>query len=394
MKNYELVLVWVVSLSFEACMAGCEVVWVNRNVTDSFRVGEGGCANDTSVCTNVSATCQDDGSCLCDEGSPNFRNPVIERSHGRYMHGNTHGCIGNSEIRSGVETFDCMFKPFQVLQYSHTHGATNFSQNEQLGLGCSAEKILVKFPDNATEVELQWLNESYFNISVSGKDLLFKWKRSVPALRGTIITFNLRCQVTFQSYITKCLRAKILGRSPEGTLNFPTTTEPTASSAKIKSSSSTTSTPPVETITSAITKSTVGARSDEKSSDSTSKIFIALFSICIVVIIVLGIIVGYLWKDRKRLRSKNLQTREMENIEGNRKRDTDETSSYDEVVDSGMHNDGMNRDSFPSSGKKNNNEDPKYEEPSNYEPLRRNPLQQQKEEHNYQSLQATRQKTE
>ena len=84
----------------------------------------------------------------------------------------------------------------------------------------------------------------------------------------------------------------------------------------------------------------------------------------------------------------------MENIEGNRKRDTDETSSYDEVVDSGMHNDGMNRDSFPSSGKKNNNEDPKYEEPSNYEPLRRNPLQQQKEEHKYQSLQATRQKTE
>ena len=46
--------------------------------------------------------------------------------------------------------------------------------------------------------------------------------------------------------------------------------------------------------------STVRAGSDEKSSDSTSKIFIALFSICIVVIVVLGVIVGYLWKDRQR----------------------------------------------------------------------------------------------
>ena len=46
----------------------------------------------------------------------------------------------------------------------------------------------------------------------------------------------------------------------------------------------------------------------------------------------------------------------MENIEGNKKRNTGETSLYDEVMDSGIHNDGMNNDSFPSSGKKNNNE--------------------------------------
>ena len=102
MKNYKLVLFWVVSLSLEAYMIRCEVVWVNRNVTDSFRVGKDGCTNDKSVCTNVSATCQPDGLCLCSEGLPNFRNPTIEASHGRYLYGSTYGCMRNSEILVGV----------------------------------------------------------------------------------------------------------------------------------------------------------------------------------------------------------------------------------------------------------------------------------------------------
>ena len=104
MTNYKVVLLWAVSLSFVVCITGCEVVWVKRNVTDGFRVGKGGCTNDTSVCTNVSATCQDDGSCLCSGVLPNFRNPIIyrEASVGKYLYGNTYGCIRNSESLTGV----------------------------------------------------------------------------------------------------------------------------------------------------------------------------------------------------------------------------------------------------------------------------------------------------
>ena len=299
--KYKWVLMWVVCLSFEAPITGCEVVWVNRNVNDSFRVGEGGCANDASVCTNVSATCQDDGSCLCDEGSPNFRNPIIEASDGKYMYGSTHGCIGNSEIRIGAETLDCMFKPFQVLQYSQTHGATNFSQNEQLGLGCSAEKILVKFPDNATEVELQWLNESY-DISVSGKDLFFKWKRSVPALRGTIVTFDLRCEVTFQSYKMKCLRAKILGRWPgetketKATSTFMATGPPTT--LKLN---------PSHTITMSLPTTSDSPTPDKVSeSDGGSSGTIIIIVVVVPLVLLIVVVVVLWWLCKRKRRNSNL----------------------------------------------------------------------------------------
>ena len=92
-------------------MTGCEVIWVNRNVNDSFRVGEAGCTSDTSVCTNFSATCEDDGSCLCNRGSPNFRNPIIESPHGRYSYGSTYGCILNSESLVGVGKYFNVLKP-------------------------------------------------------------------------------------------------------------------------------------------------------------------------------------------------------------------------------------------------------------------------------------------
>ena len=82
-------------------MSGCEVVWVKRNVTDSFRVGKGGCTNDTSVCTNVSATCQDDGSCLCQSETPNYRNPVIKKLKD-FVYGDSYGCINKTLIRYGV----------------------------------------------------------------------------------------------------------------------------------------------------------------------------------------------------------------------------------------------------------------------------------------------------
>jgi hypothetical protein len=64
--KYTVVLVCVICLSFEVAVTGCKVVWVKRNVTDSFRVGKDGCTNDTSICRRSSATCQpDSGLCLC-----------------------------------------------------------------------------------------------------------------------------------------------------------------------------------------------------------------------------------------------------------------------------------------------------------------------------------------
>ena len=49
-----------------------EVTLVNRNATDSFRVGENSCKLNTSHCPN-SATCQSDsGLCLCNNSQPNF----------------------------------------------------------------------------------------------------------------------------------------------------------------------------------------------------------------------------------------------------------------------------------------------------------------------------------
>ena len=56
-------------------MTGCKVVWVNRNVTDSFRVGKDGCTNDDNVCPS-SSTCQtDSGLCFCRDSEPSFSNP-------------------------------------------------------------------------------------------------------------------------------------------------------------------------------------------------------------------------------------------------------------------------------------------------------------------------------
>jgi hypothetical protein len=100
-SKYTVVLVWVTCLSCEVVMTGCEVVWVNRNVTDSFRVGKDGCTNDTSICRRSSATCQSDsGLCLCGVDQPNFRNPAVESSSDK-----VYGCISNDNIRTGFGEF-------------------------------------------------------------------------------------------------------------------------------------------------------------------------------------------------------------------------------------------------------------------------------------------------
>ena len=78
-------------------LSNCEVVSVNRNVVDSFYVGESGCTNNPSVCTTRSATCQPDGWCLCSFLRPTFWKPEIKIG---YI--NFDGCASNDLIRAGV----------------------------------------------------------------------------------------------------------------------------------------------------------------------------------------------------------------------------------------------------------------------------------------------------
>lgn len=73
-------------------MTSFEVIWVSRNATDSFRVGEDGCTNNVSVCAK-SATCQTDGSCLCYPSTPNFRNPRAVFNNKTLYEGDSYGCI-------------------------------------------------------------------------------------------------------------------------------------------------------------------------------------------------------------------------------------------------------------------------------------------------------------
>jgi hypothetical protein len=95
--KYNVVLVWVTCFCHKVVVNGYEVVLVNRNVTDSFRVGQDGCTNDKFVCPDFS-TCQSDGFCLCNFTRPNYRNPVIEMIDGHVFLGDWYGCIDNDVI--------------------------------------------------------------------------------------------------------------------------------------------------------------------------------------------------------------------------------------------------------------------------------------------------------
>ncbi|CAB4026456.1 Hypothetical predicted protein, partial [Paramuricea clavata] len=345
-----MLLVWVIYLSYKIVLTGCEVILVNRNGLDSFRVGKDGCKLDTSVCTSP-ATCQSDKSCLCSDDEPNFRNPRTRAGDGK-----NYGCLDSESIRAGVgKTADCVLGPFQLIPHSQKEQATKFSDFgepkiviKNCSLPTNGKPVLVKFPDNATEMELQWLDQSYVDLNVSNKVLYFKWKKSVPNLQGTIITFNLYCEVNdsrvnadIKLYQRKCLRAKVLGTWSADTVSVPS--DPTVTSTEPKSSQITTKTISSVTVTTETTA--------EPKSIVSKKIFIALFSASLVANVVLGIIVGFLWKDRKRMQDKHLKITELETIDEQRSAATgDDINAYDEVVtESGMHNERIYDESLPSS---------------------------------------------
>ena len=75
-------------------MIAGEVVLVNRNVTDSFRVGNGCIRNNN--CGTSSATCQfESGLCFCSVDEPNFLH-FNASSSANYQ------CVNSASIRAGV----------------------------------------------------------------------------------------------------------------------------------------------------------------------------------------------------------------------------------------------------------------------------------------------------
>ena len=92
--KYRVVLSWVVCLLFKVILIRCEVTLINRNVTDSFRIGEDGCTKNT-VCP-TSAACQfDSGLCLCNDSLPNYINYTT-------MSDAFHRCVTGKSIRGGA----------------------------------------------------------------------------------------------------------------------------------------------------------------------------------------------------------------------------------------------------------------------------------------------------
>ena len=107
--NHRVVLLWVVCLLFKVVLIRCEVTLVNRNVTDSFRVGKDGCMTNTD-CPS-SATCQSEsGLCLCSDGYPNFL------KHSQTFN-TVYGCLSSKVIRTGFgeplyNHYILKYKPF------------------------------------------------------------------------------------------------------------------------------------------------------------------------------------------------------------------------------------------------------------------------------------------
>ena len=79
----------------------------------------------------------------------------------------------------------CEFGPFQLIPYSSKDAARQFInlRNSTKAVGsCFLWSAAAKFPDKVTEAHLLWLNESYIDLTVLNKILLFKVRRNTIAL--------------------------------------------------------------------------------------------------------------------------------------------------------------------------------------------------------------------
>ena len=95
--QHTVVSLWVISLLLKVVLLRCEVVLVNRNAIDSFRVGKDGCTNNTADICTMSARCQaDSGLCICHREQPNFQlNPSKNGTE-------VYECRTSDDIQAGV----------------------------------------------------------------------------------------------------------------------------------------------------------------------------------------------------------------------------------------------------------------------------------------------------
>ncbi|XP_028408055.1 uncharacterized protein LOC114530658 [Dendronephthya gigantea] len=297
-----------------------QVYLVSRNATDYFRVGKSGCRNNESVCTS-SATCnRENGLCRCDGDKPTFRNPVIKFSNSRTVYGDGYGCVDNEIVRRGVT--HCPFGPFQVIPHGPTNSATQFTHDTRVTLkSCTLTKALAKSPDNSKEMSLQWLNESFVDLTVVSNILHFKWKRSVFGLKGTIITLKFLCLLDSGAYLKTCLRAKIHGIWQRGVTDI----DPTVPSTKQQSSQMT------YTVLSNGKSKTTKQLYMSKSAESNITL-IAVLAASVALNVVLGIVTGFLCRKYCRNQRKKTKAEDERASRGESSSRIEERNPYDPVM--------------------------------------------------------------
>jgi hypothetical protein len=87
----------------------------------------------------------------------------------------------------------CDFSLFQVIPYNHNDSATNFTfESSDTLQKCVLENVLVKYPNNCKEMELEYLNESHVNLNISNNTLYFKvgFKSMQHFISETIIVYT------------------------------------------------------------------------------------------------------------------------------------------------------------------------------------------------------------
>ena len=96
----------------------------------------------------------------------------------------TFQCYSNIFVNTGAHP--CELKPFQLVPYSHNDPPTKFTvdvNGVEMLLHCSVlngttrnkkARPQVKYPRYSKEMELNWMEKSYINFTVSKKDFFFK----------------------------------------------------------------------------------------------------------------------------------------------------------------------------------------------------------------------------
>ena len=91
---YEIVGYQYVLLSYYLFLMSSVFIWLWSSLGYSRCYFEEGCLRDNSLCTTT-ASWQNDGSCLCNRGTPHFQNLTIKR--GRILtRGDLYGCFSDS----------------------------------------------------------------------------------------------------------------------------------------------------------------------------------------------------------------------------------------------------------------------------------------------------------